>query len=1106
MSPVAAPALTPIPPSPIGDLLTSLATAPSNVEAKSIADSIALSLKKAPRTIGAIQEARIVDVVLIWAGSSSGYERESAAVLVERICKSLGTGVEGIFLPLVPALLSLAMDKGQPVRSAVTSAMNALIKATPVEGSRVAFDALCRTLEDAKGWKTKVASLKAMENLVKPGAEEWVAAELGRVIPAVEHAMHDTKAEVSSAAIKAATTLCGTLPNPDVLQHISLLVSAMASPAAVPGTIKGLSSTTFVAEVTGPTLAVLVPLLTRALKERSTDTQRMTCIVIGNLVKLVRDPTVAARYLSPLVHGVDLIAKGAAFPEIRAFAQTALDILTNAGASASATPAPPRDVVLSVTEALTVMVPYLDTPDLPPHPSLPLAASMPDSPIIAQVIEHQANIVADLVDQRKWDAEIWEGKGLGSFMKLLLGSEQGATGTAAIRKAFLDIDRQKYSTGVEDDGEGGELLCDIQFSLAYGGLLLLNHTQLKLRRGQRYGICAANGAGKSTLMKAIRDGKVEGFPSQDELKCIMVEHALQGEDTSMTILDFIASDPKLAKTPRADIAAMLFSVGFSEEKQQDPVASLSGGWKMKLELARAMLFGADILLLDEPTNHLDVETVAWLEQYICNLSHVTCLIVSHDSGFLDNVCTQIIHYESKKLAYYPGNLSKFVEKVPSAKSYYTLAATSIKFTFPPPGSLMGVRSNTRAIMKLSNCTFTYPGMSKPSLVDVSCALSLSSRVGIVGPNGAGKSTLIKLLTGETIPDSGQVFKHPALRVGYVAQHAFHHINQHLDKTAVQYIQWRYEGGWDKEMNEKATRVLTDEDREMMERPIEGRNGELRKIEFILGRQKLKKSFQYEIKFKGYDHKYNAWIPRDVLLEKGFTKLVGQFDDLESSREGAGMRDTSGKAVREVLEAVGLDGDIAQYNEMSGLSGGQKVKVVIAASMFNRPQCLFLDEPTNFLDREALGGLAGAIKEWTGAVCIISHSQEFVSALCPEIWHVDGGRMTHKGKVGQVDDGFGDDPSRPASRTTSKAGTPRTGTPLPVTPGLTSGMTSATGSAVNSEAEDGVADGLARLALKPKKKKKKTRNEIKASEERKRIRKANWLSYGGEREPDTEESD
>lgn len=149
-----------------------------------------------------------------------------------------------------------------------------------------------------------------------------------------------------------------------------------------------------------------------------------------------------------------------------------------------------------------------------------------------------------------------------------------------------------------------------------------------------------------------------------------------------------------------------------------------------------------------------------------------------------------------KLVYYKGNLSAFVQDHPEAKSYYTLAATSIKFAFPPPGSLMGVRSNTRAILKMTNCTFTYPGRDTPSLYNISCALSLSSRVGIVGPNGAGKSTLIKLLTvsasliplrrsegsndvpqGETMPQEGSVYKHPALRIGYVSQHATHHIGR-----------------------------------------------------------------------------------------------------------------------------------------------------------------------------------------------------------------------------------------------------------------------------------------------------------------------------------------
>jgi elongation factor 3 len=113
----------------------------------------------------------------------------------------------------------------------------------------------------------------------------------------------------------------------------------------------------------------------------------------------------------------------------------------------------------------------------------------------------------------------------------------------------------------------------------------------------------------------------------------------------------------------------------------------------------------------------------------------------------------------------------------------------------------------------------------------------------------------------------------------------------------------------------------------------------------MGRQKLKKSLRYEIKWQGLDHKWNTWVPREELLEKGFTKLVQQFDDLEASREGAGARETTLLSVRKMLEDVGLDGDIAQYNEMNGLSGGQKVKVVIAAALWNNPQICVLDEPT-----------------------------------------------------------------------------------------------------------------------------------------------------------------
>lgn len=148
---------------------------------------------------------------------------------------------------------------------------------------------------------------------------------------------------------------------------------------------------------------------------------------------------------------------------------------------------------------------------------------------------------------------------------------------------------------------------------------------------------------------------------------------------------------------------------------------------------------------------------------------------------------------------------------------------------------------------------------------------------------------------------------------------------------------------------------------------------------VMGRQKLKKTFQYEIKWRGLDHRYNSWVPRDELIQKGFAKLVAQFDDLESSREGAGARETRADIVRKHLEDIGLDGDIAQYNEIAGLSGGQKIKLVIAACLWNNPQICVLDEPSNFLDREALGGLAVAIRDWAGAVVRNTSSQRLLYA-------------------------------------------------------------------------------------------------------------------------------
>lgn len=1068
--------------SEFASIIEALRNAPSGPDAKAAADKLALAVSKAG--IESLVDQNVITILENFAlNKKSGWERESGAIAFQSLPAVLGPPSAPLLLPSLPVLFDLLSDKGEVVRTAATAATKAILQLLPPEATRTVFGILEDILEKGK-WQTKVAALDALKSFVAR-AKDSVADELGHILPKVEVAMHDTKKEVASAAVKCATSLCTTLANPDLAPHISALVKCMSNPDAAPACIKALSSTTFVAEVTAPALAVLVPLLLRALNDRSMEVQRRTVVVIDNLVKLVRNPVVAARYLSPLVMGVQKIAEGAAFPEVRAFGKTALDTLLKAGASTSGTP-PTRDVSKEVADVVAVLFSLLPSDLAIPSASGPNAPPSARHPLLAQSLQFQGSMVADLVYNRRFqDPDVWK-RCVGVYMTFWLGPDGSASFAESARSHFRAIDQALHKSAHDDQSGEGELLCDSLFSLAYGALLLLSHTTLRLFRGRRYGILGTNGSGKSTLMRQLRDGKVENFPPQDQLRCVMVEHSLQGEDTSMSVLDFVASDKALAQIPRSKIRNQLLEVGFDDARQSDVVGGLSGGWKMKLELARAMLYNADLLLLDEPTNHLDRASVQWLESYLIAHKNVTCLIISHDSGFLDNVTTDIIHYESKKLVYYPGNLSSFVEKHPEAKSYYTLAATTVKFSFPPPGSLMGVRSNTRAILKMSNCTFTYPGRPQPSLINVSCALSLSSRVGVIGPNGAGKSTLIKLLTGETIPQEGTVYKHPALRVGYVSQHATHHIERHLEKTPIGYIQWRFQDGHDRELLEKATRVLTDEEKELLDQDWVGRNGTKRKLELIMGRQKLKKTFQYEVKWRGLDHKFNTWVPRDELMAKGFVKLVQQFDDLESSREGAGTRDTSAQLVRKHLEDIGLDGDIAQYNEISGLSGGQKIKLVIAACLWNNPQVCILDEPSNFLDREALGGLAVAIREWGGAVVIISHNHEFVSALCPEIWQVEAGRMTHQGKAAVVEDAFADLKSPKGS-----------GANTPARSRVQSPAVSAHVTPAGSGAED--AGGTKVV----KKKKKQTRNQMKAQEERRRLRKLAWLTHGGPRPEDTD---
>jgi elongation factor 3 len=283
---------------------------------------------------------------------------------------------------------------------------------------------------------------------------------------------------------------------------------------------------------------------------------------------------------------------------------------------------------------------------------------------------------------------------------------------------------------------------------------------------------------------------------------------------------------------------------------------------------------------------------------------------------------------------------------------------------------------------------------------------------------------------------------------------------------------------------KATRVLTPEDKAQMDKWIDLGDGNApRQLENLMGRQKFKKTFQYEVKWKNILPKYNSQVSRETLLEWGFQKLVQEFDDHEASREGLGYRILEPKVISKHFEDLGLDPEIANHNQIAGLSGGQKVKVVLAGAMWNNPHLLVLDEPTNFLDRDSLGGLAVAIRDYKGGVVMISHNEEFVGALCPEQWHVADGRVTHKGHLAIDLNRFED--SRPGSSNVSSV------------------VSSATASAVNSGAEDN-----GDMKFKAKKKKKMTRAQLKEREVRRRLRHIEWLNSpkGTPHPPDTDDEE
>jgi len=887
------------------------------------------------------------------------------------------------------SIIPCADSKNPEVKKAATETAIAICENISPFAIKTLLPAIFANLPVEKKWPIRELALKLIPTFSK-NASKQLGNALPEIVPEVTACMWDTKKQVKAAATSAMKAACEVIGNKDIEHMTDKIITAITKPKEVPEIMHQMAGVTFVQSVESPALAMVVPLLLRGLREKATATKRQSAVIIDNMSKLVDNPLDAAPFLPLLLPALEQNAESIADPEAREVTGRGVEQLKRLKGLA--------DKQLSVRGDISKIATNFKS-----------ALGADDSETVGKLIDFASSIATCMMDLNFMVDLQWK-KNIASQMNAFFDADKAE---AAVEKVREEAEKMLEIPDEDDDDDDAEELCNCQFTLAYGTKILLHNTKMKLKRGKRYGLLGGNDSGKTTLMRSIANNQVEGFPDTSQVRTVFVEADIQGEQSHLSCIEYVFIDKKIQELgcTREQVREVLATVGFVPDGKAKPdhaVSTLSGGWRMKLALARAMLQKADILLLDEPTNHLDVINVAWVKNYLNSLTDVTSIIVSHDSGLLNDCCTNILQIENLKLHAFKGNLDEFVKVKPSARSYFSLQSSKLKFRFPQPGPIEGVKSKGKALMKMSGCTFTYPVNDTPTLFDISVQVSLSSRVACVGENGAGKSTMIKLLVGEIEPQTGTVWKHPNARIAYVAQHAFHHIESHLNKTPNEYIRWRYANqGEDKESLVKVTMQFTEEEQKLQKTPYQiqftdeetGKITKVKKVvsELVGGRKQNKsKEYEYEVKYAGSTVDSGEYLPAKTLKKMGWEKAMKAVDLKIAQRAGLYVRPLSTKNVEQHLEDIGLDREFGTHYRMSALSGGQKVKVVIAAAMWNQPHILILDEPTNYLDREALGALAGAIEEFDGGVVMITHNNEFCSKLCPETWVMDAGHLETKG--------------------------------------------------------------------------------------------------------------
>jgi len=503
------------------------------------------------------------------------------------------------------------------------------------------------------------------------------------------------------------------------------------------------------------------------------------------------------------------------------------------------------------------------------------------------------------------------------------------------------------------------------FDICFGEKVLISGANVSLVCGRRYGLVGRNGLGKSTFLRMVSSQQLYIPP---HLSVLHVEQEVVGDDTraidSVLSCDTVRegllaqekdlqkrisdgdTDPELNnqltsvfqqlqviesdKAP-ARAAVILNGLGFTTEGQTAATKTYSGGWRMRLALARALFSKPDLLLLDEPTNMLDMQAVIWLERYLQTWPG-TIVVVSHDRMFLDQVATDILHLHSRKVDSYRGNYTEYyhtmTEKLKNQQREYesqmeyrkhiqefidkfrynakraSLVQSRIKAleklpvlepVIIEPGVTLKfpeVEKMAGTILTLSEVSYRYNENSRIIFSNVDLSATMQSRICIVGENGAGKTTLLKIIMEMNEPTKGYRTAHRNLKFGYFTQHFVDQIDHTVCPV------------------------------EVMAKEFPG-----------------KKTEEYR-------------------------RMLGQF---------------------------GVTGDMA-LQQIDSLSGGQKSRVAFAVLCGHNPNFLVLDEPTNHLDIETIDALGNGLSKYQGGVILVSHDQKLISMVCQELWVCSRGKV------------------------------------------------------------------------------------------------------------------